>query len=827
MKKFMDISALSCIGILMLSGCVEENFEKPGIPEGDGIVFGATAGYAGGPGTKTEYGDYNYENGQKVSQEINWVSNDQVEIYSPASPITQKVVYTVATGGQSTTTLVARENGLQWTSSDETQDFYAIYPAISSIQNEAVQRLTSFTNGVFTGYVPINQQHTITKGSGGYIAKPNMDYLYMTAIEKIPVPTGDASQDGISLHFVPLTTTLEVTIEGPTQAPLASMNVRCGGVAVAGQFKCDLVNGELDSDGYPVCVSEQQHTTNDYVTVSLYYQDGDIQKPLELAAGESVTLNVFLLPTADLNNISISVAGFNSASKSMSLTHNGAKITLSPHKKTCVTVPAPPIGPGETNTWITSLPDNVLISQLSIPGTANTFSYNYTGSNPDWYQSQTEDFDIQWNAGIRCFELKGPETTGDLAETILQCNRTDVGTSFGDAVQAIWTKVQESPGEFAIVIPAYESGSGHSISGADSPAIKYAKALNTFFANHADYQYVTYRRNLTVGEARGKLLFITRITSEEDGELMFDPGTTNVAENWPTPAQGVVINEWGSLKDLWKRRGYEINGNLVSDWADDWGTGSNNSMEYYMINGNRASDYVPSLPERNDNSVNFYHATLREGGSTTLKGAYIQDWNRVVPAIKNYKLYDNYKNDKEWWQIRDNWVFDFSAYVYWPESMTEKMSDVWNTFMKAIEDNNNKQGEAFYINNLDGYYVDENIPLSYTPYVNRRNESYTGKDGNGGGSVPYSTGGTAGNIAAYATDINSYFYNEILNYGVDNIYGPMNIVLIPRAYADDAGKYLPSVIINNNFRFPLITSDDVQAASEYDASYSAGGNVWE
>lgn len=55
----------------------------------------------------------------------------------------------------------------------------------------------------------------------------------------------------------------------------------------------------------------------------------------------------------------------------------------------------------------------------------------------------------------------------------------------------------------------------------------------------------------------------------------------------------------------------------------------------------------------------------------------------------------------------------------------------------------------------------------------------------------------------------------------------MNIVILDRVYESGGGSYLPSVIINNNYRFPLITSDDVQGQTVSDASYASGGNVIE
>lgn len=818
LKSYLYAPLCSAMVLFAMSACSDDLIDNDNgnRPQGNGIQFGARASYAGDD-TRTEYGDYSQDG---LSQEIRWTAGDQVEIYSPESPNSKQTAYEVdyiggaeGTGDRGSALLASLGgDGLQWNRTNATQKFYAIYPSVQSIANTAVKNMVSFENGVLKGYVPINQQHTITKDGTVWTATPNMDYLYMAAIQENPVPAID--EDGaVNLSFQPLTTTLEITIEGPTERPLASLNVFSDNVPVVGHFTCDLT-AEAGTDGYPQCVSTQEGTTNTYATVSLYYDDNGTQRPLSLAEGESITLNVFLLPVEPLTNVKIRIAGFNSASKSMTLDTDpktGSKITLNPHKKTRVTIPAPKIGT-ETNNWITGIEDNVFVSQLSIPGTANSFSYNYNGDNPTWYMAQTATFEEQWNAGIRCFELKCPETTGDLGNVVLQCNRTDLnGITFKQAVDMIWAKVENS-GEFAMIIPAYESGSGHDSNpnSAHTAVRNFANALNTFFDNNTQYEYITYGRNITVGEARGKLMFVARITSEED-----DGAISSIA-----PHQGVFIEGWGSLKDLWKRRGYgKENWAMQSDFGDKY-------MEYYMVN--TSSNFTFNGPSSGD-VKDFMHATIREDGSEG--SAYIQDWNRVSPENKNYKLYDAYRNDSEWWQ-RDNWVFDYTQYVYWPESFTEKCDDVWNTFRAAIDDNNNQQGSTFYINSLDGYYIDESIPKSYTPYIGGRSEDYN--DSNGGDQTwSYNDGGTAGNIQAYAADINSYFYGKILDYGADNIYGPMNVVLLDMVYASDdmtdPGSYLPSVIINNNYRFPLITKEDNGGSStnSADASYSNGGNVWE
>ena len=798
----MNLSLLSAV-VLVMSGCTDDEFKQNNnIPKGNGIVFGANASYNGGPQTRTEYGDYVTADGNK-SQEIKWLSTDCVDIYSPTSPTLKKVEYGITNvdeNQENQAYLRALGDGLQWDRTSSTQSFYAIYPSKESMSNEAVKNVVSFENGVLKGYIPVNQQHTITKGgTTGWTAKPNMDYLYMAAVQKdYTIPAADAN-DGVSLHFVPLTTTLELTIEGPTEAPIASINVFANdGDNIAGYFSCNLTAANttnIDNSNLN-CIYESSATVRNMITISGYYDDGGTQKPLELASGESITFNVFLLPHTDLDNISVRIAGFNTASKTMSL----AGVTLHPSQKTCVKVKAPQIAKDDENNWITGMDEKVLISQLSIPGTANSFSYNYNkeDGSDQYYKTQTALFEQQWNAGIRCFELRCPnnESGKSLDGVQLQCNRENLGITFGQAVDMIWEKVKNT-GEFAMIMPAFESNAGR-----DWRVTDFADDLNQFFTDHSDYKYVTYGRELTVGDARGSLMFIARITSEEDGELEL-----------PTPGQGVFIDQWGSLKDNWARRGYP-----VDNWGKNssWGT---NAMEYYMINGNRSVDFVPTgMPIKG--AVDYIHNTTRKDGSTGT--AYIQDWARVVKKSQNYLLYSstNYIGTQ----------IEYSQYAYWRESLKEKQTDIWKTFELAIEDNNNQQGSTFYINCLDGYYVDSKVSLSYKPYVEGRSEEY--RDGysvlaGNNATYKYGNGGVAGNIDAFADDINNWFYNEILKYGTSNIYGPMNIVILDRVYEEGGGSYLPSVIINNNYRFPLITIDDVQGLSDSDASYTSGGNVIE
>ncbi len=834
-KHIFGVPLCGALALLAIAGCADDellNGQGDGRPKGNGIVFGASANYAG-PITRVVYGDYTYEDGHegdydsRLSQAINWEEDDQVSIYSPTSPTIKQVDYdiTKSTNGQENLAYLAAidgQDGLHWGSG--TQDFYAVYPSKASMQNqEMANQFVSFENGVLNGFIPVNQQQHISYNSSEtdpakrWTVTPNYDWLWMAAINKgFTVPT-DGTDGGINLDFVPLTTTLEITFVGPTTVPLVQFNVRSKSKKnIVGQFTCDLKQGSTTQVGnysnIPKCQHVNNGTVNEFATVNMSYinEEGEREEAINLAEGEEITFNVYLLPVENLTDVTVRVAGYNSSSKTVDL--GSLDVRLQPHQKTCVKIAAPQISAGGTNTWIDGIPDNALVSQLSIPGTANTFSYLYEGNDKEQFKAQESDIVQQWNAGIRCFELVSDVNgSGDnLDGAQLLCNRQALGITFGQAVDQIWQLVNSSNGrEFAMIIPSYGSGIGHPSDG--NGVLDYANDLNQFYRTHTGYKYVTYDRNLTVGQARGGLIFVARITSEEDADR------SNWIGTMPEPVEGVFVDEWGSLVDNWARRGYTLqDGTVVNNWARS--LNDQNSVEYYMRNilensrddNSRPDQYIrPSwIPSRDESKINFIHSTTRKGGGAG--SAYIHDWRRVVPeegVVDGLRPGSFFIAQTSETRYEDWWWYDyyFNHYAYWDPSLQEKKDDIWNTFIASIDANSqDTQAEQFYINSLDGYFVDPTIQQSYLPFVT----------GSSVGGVGLGTGGIAGNIQAYANYINDWFYNEIQDFGENNIYGPMNVVLLDMVYQSTGGSRLPSTIINNNYRFQLKTADDFNGGTD-------------
>ena len=112
----------------------------------------------------------------------------------------------------------------------------------------------------------------------------------------------------------------------------------------------------------------------------------------------------------------------------------------------------------------------------------------------------------------------------------------------------------------------------------------------------------------------------------------------------------------------------------------------------------------------------------------------------------------------------------------WIPSYLEKQDDVMDCFRRSIA----KEGGRVYFNSLDGFYITTS-QNSYDHYWR----------------------GSEGNIGDYAKHINDWLYKEILELGVDNITGPLGVVIMDYVGEGKGGTNLPKIIINNNFKFPL------------------------
>lgn len=158
----------------------------------------------------------------------------------------------------------------------------------------------------------------------------------------------------------------------------------------------------------------------------------------------------------------------------------------------------------EADNWLTPMPDNVYVRSLSIPGTHDSA----TGDGKLTSIGRTQDlpFGELWDCGIRAFDLR-PTVKKDGESYVLHIYHGMLGTNtrFDEALRLLRDKLEESPGEFAIVIMRHESDANAGIQ--DRWPQLMGECLNS---DELAGCLVKFKKNLTLGDVRGKILVMSR-----------------------------------------------------------------------------------------------------------------------------------------------------------------------------------------------------------------------------------------------------------------------------------------------------------------------------
>lgn len=602
--------------MLVLTGCKDELLGGQGVKKytGDEIVFGGRAGFeisgasAQKAATRTVYTGAQYEENGKTYEGVHWVADDKVRIYSPEAAGVNPADYTVSIDENEPTSASLTKIGdgaLQWGSTTEGYTFYAMYPSPeqytpSGISASDVLNGDHFVKGVIPSVQPhlgiveaatpvdnddfkeANANNTYmanaieNMSSVHHIVKPDMKYAYMVA--KTVAGTPD-KMGNVYLDFMPIATAVEVTLrnlawkenvsDGQTFNLTSIVISSRGGEALSGCFKADLSTMGVETDSYgngsatayptDVQISNAVATSS---SISLpMYSNGANGDPLELKFGDAVTFTVFVLPTADIDDINITINGLQ-GTRTGAL--NGIKIEK--HKKTYLrSVPITgDVLPFDFKSWIQWIDDDVLLRSLSIPGSGGAATYMLTKDGTvggttvkaDMVRQQNYSIEKQWGAGVRCFELSvdvnGTSTTGNLGDSKIICSGLELNYTLRQAVDEIRSLLLQVPNEFAMVIVTYEtkggwytSKSGGGYTSNRNPSL-FMSQLNNYWNEvdkHQDWKdkndelsglgspittgTVLYNpQNTTIGNARGKLFCIARPTSinvDYGDYVLYDP----------------------------------------------------------------------------------------------------------------------------------------------------------------------------------------------------------------------------------------------------------------------------------------------------------------
>ncbi len=799
MKKIYILSALLCASVFSLTGCVEENFEKP-VPahDGDEIVFGARAGFEGaGPETKTVYSGETYELNGKKFERIDWLDGqDEIQIYCTEAGGPNPSNYTINHlqdhNAQKDYAYLTKkgESSLSW-NGDDVHHFYAMYPAQSLFEHmeTTLHQGIRMDGTTLNGIVPAAQPATVTQNGLDWVAAPDMKYAYMAAKS---AATKDAGS--VSLSFVPIVTAVQIqmVLSSDSIEPISIAEIVVAGDGISGAFTADLSEtGWPEGQTYPTCTNVG--AGNGAITISTWIDN----KPITIKAGGSLTFTVFLRPGANYKNLKVSYSPTGAGLVGKTMGSDTNPVSIPRNLKTVVkgfNLPAAKkqeeVITVDASKWMSQLAPETTLNKLSIPGTGGSFSYNYNSNNPGWYKQQTLTLDEQWAAGIRAFEIIGdrPSTaTTTLGTQDVKCNKVSMGVTVIEVLKDLLEKTastpegETGPTECAVLILTYQpEGNSPNRNGAS-----YATSLKAMYGGLTaaqQEQIIQYKPALTLADAKGKVMIFCRINQrdENDNGNTADSTSFELATKTLAGTNITLIDGCGTGKDRWGSRGYKVNGNVAYDAAN---TGdSNKSVDYYLTQTGYAGNFswpnwnLVTKPVAVNGDLNFAFGTNYSDVT-----CWYQEWARVVP--------ESLIGSNGWYQIDGGSLFggQISAHTRWYESYKEKVAAAEETFKMAISDT---YPSYVFINSLCGYLVDESISSSYT--------IFTGSN----------TGGIAGNIKGLADKLNPAFYQYVLGAGMEQTTGPTGIVMMDyvtnkptEGVEYDGSYYLPGVIISNNFKF--------------------------
>lgn len=579
--KNNKIFVFACgLSALALAACSDDGESGQKVAAGDAVSFSLYQNE-----TRTVYDTDD-------DLQIDWLwDQDKVRVYCDKTSGLKQADYVVAqkTEGEDKDTkhigkLKHEEGLLLWGEAGD-YDFYAAYPADDS-------RVTlDPSTGVATFTVNWNQNCTITgdaDANGNYEAAPDMTNAYMVAHSKVA-----AYNENVDLHFDPIMTTLKVVVKGKedqneegvtiTGISIVNSNV-VSSDANQGQFQYDINQKKVVNN----TASTSTKTETTFCGVSHTTTDGTTENFIELESGQTVTFTVFL-PPLDINaekQITIRVHATGATTQQVTFGSDTQSVPAS--YKTKITLPYFPTE-SDGNNWITPLDDDIYVSQLSIPGTHDAATGEGMNSGIGEYYGNTQNKTIkeQISMGIRAFDLRPAyvkESYGNVsAGWQIFHGATATVKTLKSALEDLTGYLAQNKGEFFIVWMRHENDKV-----LNQPSQKDTSHWTDYIkdaieeSTGKDY-IVSFKPDLTIGEARGKILFLTRddFTGRDDlGAGFVNPytsGATTVKYDGAITgkSQTAALHYQDMYNDLNETNKIALVKELLNASAKYWSDGTN------------------------------------------------------------------------------------------------------------------------------------------------------------------------------------------------------------------------------------------------------------
>lgn len=392
----MSIFTLSLM-IIGLASCNNDNITggKP-LPKGTEFDFGTTVD---ANLSRTYYDPTDVADPNATYWKIFWNYNDpldQVYIYSPqAMTGRQQAAYTVhgMKDQHSATATKNSEIGIQLSDAN-TYDFYGMYPAQNVKANSGSGHSLSATMPIFQTASTTEIMDSKNPVSN-LETSADMNSALMIAKKAGFMPNTNNNAK-VDLQFEPFATTLNVTVNGVEQSNLqykvliTSITIEAD-APIAGDFT-------YNYDTQDITFGENK---SNFIKIDTKFKDavGD-QIGVPMGADSKLNVRAFMIPNPNVKSLKVKVV--TGASQTLTKTLNMGKF----QKSQIHFAKLPKINASnlqfDYKIWLSQLDPNIYLSEISMPGSALTFSYKLTD---DLQKTQTLDLTKQFENGIRVFQF--------------------------------------------------------------------------------------------------------------------------------------------------------------------------------------------------------------------------------------------------------------------------------------------------------------------------------------------------------------------------------------------------------------------------------------
>ena len=383
--------------IIGLASCVNDNITggKP-LPKGTEFDFGTTVD---ANLSRTYYDHADVANPNATYWKIFWNYQDpldQVYIYSPqAMTGRQQAAYTVhgVKDQHSATATKNSEIGIQLSDAN-TYDFYGMYPAQNVKANSGSGHSLSATMPIFQ-----TASTTETMDSENPVSNletsADMNSALMIAKEAGFVPSTENNAK-VNLQFEPFASMLNVTVNGVEKSNF-NYKVLITSIIIEAD---DPIAGDFTYNYDTKAITFGENASN-FIQIDTKFKDADgNQIGVPIGADSKLNVRAFMIPNPNVTSLKVKVV--TSASQTLTKTLNMTKFKESQiHFAKLPKINASNLQ-FDYKIWLSQLDPNIYLSEISMPGSALTFSYKLTD---DLQKTQTLDLSKQFENGIRVFQF--------------------------------------------------------------------------------------------------------------------------------------------------------------------------------------------------------------------------------------------------------------------------------------------------------------------------------------------------------------------------------------------------------------------------------------